>query len=101
VGCSGRRTLVGVVKPKRMRQRANREARREAAQPIPELTDADFDRLLIDITVRADCEHASTRDTPDGLVLLRCAVAADVAGGCPTDCPAFEGRRIGGLGTGT
>lgn len=86
---------------KRKRQRANRQARLEAAQPIPDLTDADFDRLLVDITVRADCEHASTRDTPDGLVLTNCAVDADVAGGCPTGCPRFEGRRIGGLGTGT
>lgn len=90
-----------VANAKRQRQRANREAKREAAQPIPELTDADFDRLLVEITVRADCEHASTRDTPDGLVLIRCAVAADVGGGCPVDCPSFEARKVGGLGTGT
>jgi hypothetical protein len=86
---------------KRQRQRQNREAKREAAQPIPELTDADFDRLLVQVSVRADCEHASTRDTPDGLVLTRCALAAAVGGGCPTGCPAFEARKVGGLGTGT
>ena len=87
-----------MAKSKRERQRANREAKREAAQPIPELTDADFDRLLVEIVVRADCEHASTRTTPDGLVLTRCARGADVGGGCPIDCAAFEARRIGGLG---
>ena len=86
---------------KRTRQRANKQAGIEAAQPIPELTDADFEALLVVTTVRADCEHASTRDTDDGLVLMRCLVAADVGGGCPTGCVRFEGRRIGGLGTGT
>lgn len=86
---------------KRKRQKANRQAKLEAAQPIPELTDADFDALLVQVTVRADCEHASTRDTPDGLVLLRCARGLDVGGGCPSDCVGFERRRIGGLGTGT
>ena len=90
-----------MAKAKRDRQRANREAKREAAQPIPTLTDADFDRLLVEITVRADCEHASTRTTPDGLVLTRCARQADVGGGCPGDCDSYEARRIGGLGTGT
>jgi hypothetical protein len=89
-----------VAKAKRDRQRANREAKREAAQPIPPLTDADFDRLLVEITVRDDCEHASTRAMPDGLVLTRCARGADVGGGCPVDCSAFEARRAGGLGTG-
>lgn len=88
-------------KDKRKRQKANRQAKLDAAQPVPELTDADFDALLTVVTVRADCEHASTRDTPDGLVLMRCAVAADVGGGCPAGCPRFERRRIGGLGTGT
>ena len=88
-------------KDKRDRQRANREAKREAAQPIPELTDADFEGLLADITVRADCEHASTRSTPDGIVLTRCARGVAVGGGCPVDCADFERRRIGGLGTGT
>jgi hypothetical protein len=90
-----------VGKAKRERKRANREAKREAAQPIPAFTDADFDRLLVEITVRADCEHASTRSTPDGLVLTRCARTVAVGGGCPLDCTAFEARRIGGLGTGT
>jgi hypothetical protein len=90
-----------VAKAKRERQRANREAKREAAQPIPALTDADFDRLLVEITVRADCEHASTRSTPDGLVLTRCARRADVGGGCAVDCAGYEARRVGGLGTGT
>lgn len=88
-------------KAKRERKRANREAKREAAQPIPELTDADFDRLLVEITVRADCEHASTRSMPDGLVLTRCARDAAVGGGCPLDCSDYERRRVGGLGTGT
>ncbi len=87
-------------KAKRRRQRANRQARAEADQPIPDLTDAGLDQLLADVTVRADCEHASTRETPDGLVLTRCAVDADVAGGCPPDCGRFEKRRVGGIGLG-
>ena len=86
---------------KRERKRANREAKREAAQPIPELTDADFDRLLTEVTVRADCEHASTRTTPDGLVLTGCARDAAIGGGCALDCASFQRRRVGGLGTGT
>jgi hypothetical protein len=90
-----------VAKERRDRKRAKREAKREAAQSIPALTDADFEGLLLEITVRADCEHASTRSTPDGLVLTRWARHAAVGGGCPLDCPAFEARRIGGLGTGT
>ena len=90
-----------MAKGKRERQRANRVGKREAAQPIPALTDADFDRLLVEITVRADCEHASTRSTPDGLVLTRCARYAAVGGGCPLDCAVYEARRVGGLGTGT
>ena len=90
-----------MAKPRRERKRAKREAKREAAQPIPELTDADFDQLLTDLTVRADCEHASTRSTPDGLVLTRCARHAAVGGGCPLDCSSFEARRVGGLGAGT
>jgi hypothetical protein len=85
---------------KRKRQRANRQARAEAAQPVPVLTDADLDRLLADITVRADCEHASTRTTTDGLVLTRCAVGAAVGGGCPRQCGSFEKRRVGGFGPG-
>ena len=85
---------------KRQRQRANRQARAEAAQPIPEITDADLDALLAESTVRADCEHASTRTTQDGLFLTRCAVGAAVAGGCPADCGRFERRRVGGLGLG-
>jgi hypothetical protein len=87
-----------VSSAKRKRQRANRQARAEADQPIPALTDADLDRLLSDVTVRADCEHASTRTTTDGLVLTRCAVGAAIAGGCPRDCGSFEKRRVGGIG---
>jgi hypothetical protein len=90
--------LVGSAK--RKRQKANRQARAEAGQAIPEFTDADLDRLLGDVTVRADCQHASTRSTPDGVVLTRCAVGAAVAGGCPVDCESFEKRRVGGLGLG-
>jgi hypothetical protein len=90
-----------VAREKRQRQRANREAKREAALPPLDLTDADFDRLLVEITVRADCEHASTRSTPDGLVLTKCARNVAVGGGCPLDCPSYERRRIGGLGAGT
>lgn len=86
---------------KRRRQKANKQAKLERAQPIPELTDLDFDRLLDPVTVRDDCERASTRRTPDGLVLTRCAAGADVGGGCPDGCAAFQARRIGGLGTGT
>ena len=85
---------------KRKRQRANRKARAEADQSIPAITDTDVDQLLVEITVRADCEHASTRTTPDGLVLTRCAVGAAVAGGCPKDCGSFEKRHAGGMGLG-
>jgi hypothetical protein len=85
---------------KRKRQRARREAREEAENPVRQLTDDDLNQLLVHVTVRADCEHASTRNTPDGLVLTRCAVDAAVAGGCPTDCPRFEKRRIGRMGLG-
>ena len=86
---------------KRQRQRANRQAKAEAAQPVPDLTDDLLEGLLADIVVRDDCEHASTRDTPDGLVLTRCAVGASVGGGCPRECVSFDRRRVGGLGTGT
>ena len=86
---------------KRKRQRANRVAKQEAAQPIPELTDADLERLLGPTLVRDDCEHAVTRTTPDGLVLIRCAVGASSGGACPEGCGSFEPRRVGGLGTGT
>jgi hypothetical protein len=89
-----------VSSPKRRRQRARRRARAEAAQPIPEFTDAGLEELMAVVTVRVDCEHASTRSTPDGIVLTRCAVGAAVAGGCPVDCPSFEKRRIGGIGFG-
>ena len=88
----------GVSSAKRRRKKANRQAAAEADQPIPGITDADLDRLLSDVTVRADCEHASTRTTADGPVLIRCAVGASVAGGCPHDCASFEKRRVGGLG---
>jgi hypothetical protein len=64
------------------------------------ITDDELDRLLVHVTVRDDCEHASTRNTPDGLVLTRCAVNAAVGGGCPIDCPRFERRRVGGVGLG-
>ncbi len=83
---------------KRKRQKANRRRRAEDEQPIPPLTDADIDQLLVEVTVRADCAHASTRTTSDGPVLTRCAVGASVAGGCPTDCARFERRRVGGMG---
>jgi hypothetical protein len=89
-----------VGKAKRNRQRANREARIEADHPLPAITEAELEGLLADVTVRADCEHASTRTSPDGLVLIRCAVGAAVAGGCPRECPSFEKRRIGGIGLG-
>jgi hypothetical protein len=89
-----------VSKAKRKRQRANRQTRAEADQPIPAITDVNLDELLADVTVRADCEHASTRETADGLVLTRCAVGADVAGGCPRHCDRFEKRRVGGIGLG-
>jgi hypothetical protein len=88
-----------VGSPKRKRQRANRQARADAKQPIPEITDADLHKLLgEDVIVRADCEHASTRAMADGPVLIRCAVGASVAGGCPRDCAQFERRHVGGLG---
>jgi hypothetical protein len=89
-----------VSKDKRARKRAKREARAESDHPLPELTDDDLSRLLVEVTVRADCEHASTRSTNDGLVLTRCAVGAAVAGGCPVSCPRFEKRRVGGIGMG-
>ena len=85
---------------KRKRQRAKRQARAEADKPIPPITDADLDQLLTDVTVRTDCEHASTRTRSDGPVLTRCAVGASVAGGCPSDCASFEKRRVGGIGLG-
>lgn len=85
---------------KRKRQRANRQARAEAAQPVPAVTNDDLAVFLADVTVRADCEHAATRSTPDGLVLARCAVDAAVHGGCPRDCGSFEKRRVDGLGLG-
>jgi hypothetical protein len=89
-----------VASQKRQRKRANRIAKQEAAQPIPELTDADFERLLAPASVRDDCEHAVTRTTPDGLVLIRCQVAAAHGGGCPDGCGSWQARRIGGLGRG-
>ncbi len=89
---------VVVSTAKRRRQKANRRARVEAEQAVPPLTDADFDQLLVQVTVRADCAHASTRTTSDGPVLTRCAVGAAVAGGCPVDCASFDRRRVGGMG---
>lgn len=86
---------------KRQRQKANRQAKLERAQPIPELTDDFLDGLLVDTVVRADCEHAATRTTPDGPVLTRCALGLSIGGACPRDCHGFEARKIGGLGTGT
>ena len=85
---------------KRKRQRASRRARAEADHAVPTVTHAYLDHLLADITVRADCENASTRTTSDGLVLTRCAVGAAVFGGCPRDCESFEKRRVGGMGVG-
>lgn len=90
----------GMSKDKRNRQRARREAREEAENPVRALTDDDLSQLLVQVTVRSDCEHASTRNTPDGLVLTRCALGVAVAGGCPIDCPKFGKRRIGGMGLG-
>lgn len=83
---------------KRQRQRANRAAGAEARNPLPPISDADLDRLLADTTVRTDCEHASSRTTTDGPVLVRCAVGAAVAGGCGRDCERFEKRRVDGVG---
>jgi len=91
---------MAVSSGKRKRQRANREARSEADRAIPEFTDADLDGLLDDITVRADCEHASTRTAADSLILIRCAVGASVGGGCPRACGSFEKRQVGGYGLG-
>ena len=85
---------------KRKRQKANRA---EREQPVPQLSDADLEALLVDVTVRADCEHASTRTAGGSMVLVRCAVGADELGGCPVGCAAFEPRRAGpsyGLGAG-
>jgi hypothetical protein len=84
---------MGLSKRKRRR-------REEAEHPVRVITDDDLERLLVRVTVRADCAHASTRNTPDGLVLTRCSVDAAVAGGCPIDCPCFERRRVGGMGLG-
>jgi hypothetical protein len=94
----GQAGVVGTAK--RRRQKARRQARAEASQPVPAITDADLDGLLADVTVRTDCEHASTRTTTDGPMLIRCAVGASVAGGCPRDCASFEKRRVGGVGLG-
>ncbi len=83
---------------KRRRKRAHREARQQAEEAMRTATDADLEQLLADVTVRDDCEHAVTRATADGVVLLRCTVGAAVPGGCPRDCASFERRRVGGLG---
>jgi hypothetical protein len=88
---------VGIGKRKRQ---ARREAREDIKNPVRAITDDDLSQLLVQVTVRADCEHASTRNTPDGLVLTRCAVGAAIAGGCPIDCARFDKRRIGGMGLG-
>jgi len=84
---------MGLSKRKRRR-------REELEHPVRAITDGDLERLLVRVTVRADCAHASTRNTPDGLVLTRCSVDAAVAGGCPIDCPRFDRRRAGGMGLG-
>lgn len=86
---------------RRQRKKANRQAKLEAAQPLPELTDDLLAGLLVPTAVRADCEHAATRTTPDGPVLMRCARGLDVGGGCASDCAGFERRKVGGLGAGT
>jgi hypothetical protein len=83
---------------KRRRKRAHRDASRQAEEAMRTATDADLEQLLADVTVRDDCEHAVTRGTADGVVLLRCTVGAAVPGGCPRDCASFERRRVGGLG---
>ena len=92
--------LVGMPSGKRKRQRARRDARAEAEHPLPPITDDQLAGLLADVTVRPDCEHASTRTAPESVVLVRCAVGASVGGGCPRDCVRFERRRIGGIGLG-
>ena len=84
---------------KRERQRANRAARLAGQEAVPSLCDTDLDQLLAGVTVRVDCEHASTRTTDDGPVLTRCAVGASVTGGCPRSCGCFEARRVDGSGT--
>ena len=83
---------------KRRRQKENRRARREAETAVPEITDDDLAGLLVELTVRPDCEHAHTRTTGDGVVLTRCAVGAAVRGGCPVDCERFERRTVRGYG---
>ena len=86
---------------KRDRKRSKRAERAAAEQPTRTITDEELAGLLADVTVRADCEHASTRTSADGsLVLVRCAVGASIAGGCPRNCPKFEKRRVGGIGLG-
>jgi len=89
-----------VSNAKRRRRRANRQSGADAEQPAIAITDTDLDQLLKDVTVRTDCEHASTRTTADGPILTRCSVDAAVAGGCPRDCASFEKRRVGGTGLG-
>ena len=90
-----------MTSPKRRRQRANRRARAQVEPVVPPVTNLELEQLLADVTVRADCEHASTRATSDGLVLTRCAVGAAVLGGCPRECESFERRRVGGaMGSG-
>jgi hypothetical protein len=95
VGQTSIERTVGMGLGKRKRRR-----REQAEHPVRAITDDDLDRLLVHVTVRADCAHASTRNTRDGLVLTRCAVDAAVAGGCPIDCPRFDRRRVGGMGLG-
>lgn len=86
---------MGTVR--RKRQRASRRDRGEANQPIPEITEADLELLVTDTVVRDDCEHASTRAMNGGMVLVRCAVGASLAGACPRECPSFRKRRAGGF----
>ena len=43
---------------KRKRQRERREAREEAEHPVRSLTDDDLSQLLVEVTVRADCDNS-------------------------------------------
>ncbi len=82
---------------KRRRQRANRDAAAAARDPLGVATTADLEALFAAVTVRVDCEHASTRATPDGPLLIRCARDLAVGGSCPITCPGFESRPVDGL----
>ncbi len=54
------------------------------------------DATLVDVAVREDCRHYSTRSTPAGDVLQRCrlGVNEEMPFACPEDCLFFEPRAI-------